>query len=179
MGRAVSTPSPRDAIPALKCACGHWARIDEVTACRFCDCTEHRASPYQGHDPQHPPGAEAALQSYSEALDDAVEKLRQARDAELEAEEARDAAKWEALLSDECPQTGVKDGKRITVAYRDAWVAREIAREESAYRAAKVVRQAASAHLDKLNSQRSIAQTISKSVSGSYAGTGSEPWERR
>jgi len=60
-----------------------------------------------------------------------------------------------------------------------AWVSREIAREESAYKAAKVVRQAASAHLDKLNSQRSIAQTISKSVAGSYAGTGTEPWERR
>ena len=175
----MSTPSPRDAIPALRCACSHFARTDEVGACRFCDCAHHVASPYQGHDPASPPGAEAALQSYSEALDDAVEKLRLARDAELEAEEARDAAKWEALLSDECPQTGVKDGKRITVAYRDAWVAREIAREESAYRAAKVVRQAASAHLAKLNSQSSIQQTISKSVSGSYAGTGSEPWERR
>ena len=179
MGRAVSTPSPRDAIPALRCACSHFARTDEVGACRFCDCAHHVASPYQGHDPASPPGAEAALQSYSEALDDAVEKLRLARDAELDAEDARDQAKYEALLSDECPQTGVIDGKRTTVAYRDAWVRREIADEERTYRAAKVVRQAASAHLDKLNSQRSIAQTISKSVSGSYAGTGSEPWERR
>lgn len=169
----------RDAVRAGPCVnCPHLARPDEVIACRFCDCTHHVASPYQGHDPKTPPGAESALQSYSNDLDGAVEKLEQARNAELEAEEARDAAKWEALLSDECPQTGVKDGKRITVAYRDAWVAREIAREESAYRAAKVVRQAASAHLAKLNSQSSIAQTISKSVSGSYQGTGSEPWGR-
>ena len=170
----------RDAVRAGPCVnCPHLARPDEVIACRFCDCTHHVASPYQGHDPATPPGAESALQSYSEALDGAVEKLEQARNAELEAEEARDAAKWEALLSDECPQTGVKDGKRITVAYRDAWVAREIAREESAYRAAKVVRQAASAHLGKLNSQSSIQQTIAKSVTSSYQGTGSEPWERR
>jgi TRAP-type uncharacterized transport system substrate-binding protein len=108
-----------------------------------------------------------------------VEKLAQARNAELEAEDARDKAKYEALLSDECPPVGVFEGKRTTVAMQAAWVSREIAREESAYKAAKVVRQAASAHLDKLNSQRSIAQTISKSVAGSYAGTGTEPWERR
>lgn len=171
--------SPRDASPALRCECGHFARRDEITECRFCNCARHiAASLYHGHDPQSPPGAESALQSYSEALDDAVGKLEQARNAELEAEEARDAAKWEALLSDECPQTGVKDGKRITVAYRDAWVAREIARQESAYRAAKVVRQAASAHLGKLNSQSSIQQTIAKSVTSSYQGSGSEPWGR-
>jgi hypothetical protein len=150
-----------------------------VTACRLCDCTTHRATPYQGHDPATPPGAESALQSYSEALDGAVEKLEQARNAELEAEEARDKAKYEALLSGECPKVGVFEGVRTTVAMQAAWVAREIAGQESAYRAAKVVRQAASAHLAKLNSQSSIAQTISKSVAGSYAGTGSEPWERR
>jgi hypothetical protein len=169
----------RDTIPAGKCACTHWARPDEVTKCARCDCEHHVASPYQGHDPQTPPGAETALQSFSDALDDATEKLKQARDAELEAEEARDTAKWEALLSPGCPKVGVFEGVRTTVAVQAAWVSREIAGEERAYKAAKVVRQAASAHLDKLNSQRSIAQTISKSVSGSYAGTGSEPWGHR
>ena len=166
-------------VPAGKCACGHWARLDEVTACRLCDCTTHRATPYQGHDPATPPGAESALQSYSDALDGAVEKLEQARNAELEAEEARDKAKYEALLSDKCPKVGVFERVRTTVAMQAAWVAREIAGEESEYRAAKVVRQAASAHLGKLNSQSSIQQTIAKSVTSSYQGTGSEPWERR
>jgi len=161
-------------VPADKCACGHWARRDEVTDCRYCDCTTHRASPYQGHDPQTPPGAEGALQTFSDQLDEAVTMLREARDAELAAQEARDTVKYEATLSEECPQPGVRgeDGARVTVAYRDAWVAREIASQESAYRAAVVVRQAAKDHLDKLNSQKSIAQTIANSVAGGYLGTG-------
>lgn len=173
----MTIPARHEMIPAGRCGeCSHWARHDEVTECPHCPCSHHIAG---WRDPKTPPGAESALQSYSADLDGAVEKLEQARNAELDAEEARDTAKWEALLSDECPQVGVKDGKRTTVAYRDAWVAREIAKEESAYRAAKVIRQAASAHLAKLNSQSSIAQTISKSVSNSYAGTGPEPWGRR
>jgi hypothetical protein len=166
-----------DTIPAGRCGqCSHWARFDEVTACRFCGCTSHRAA---ARDPQTPPDAESALQSFSADLDEAVEKLQQARNAELDAEEARDKAKYEALLSEDCPPVGVFGGVRTTVAFQAAWVAREIAGEESAYWAAKVVRQAASAHLDKLNSQRSIQQTISKSVAGSYQGTGSEPWGQR
>lgn len=164
-------------IPAGRCGqCSHWARFDEVTACRFCECTQHRAA---DRDPQTPPDAEDALKSYSADLDEAVKLLRDARNAELNAQEARDKAKYEALLSEGCPPVGVFGGVRTTVAFQAAWVAREIASEETAYRAAKVVRQAASEHLDKLNSQRSIQQTISKSVAGSYAGTGSEPWERR
>lgn len=174
----MSMPARHETIPAGRCGdCGHWARPDEVIACPHCPCEHHVAG--GARNPQTPPDAESALQSYSADLDDAVEKLAQARNAELEAEDARDKAKYEALLSDECPPVGVFEGKRTTVAMQAAWVSREIAREESAYKAAKVVRQAASAHLDKLNSQRSIAQTISKSVAGSYAGTGTEPWERR
>ncbi len=165
-----------DTTPAGKCGCGHFARLDEVTECSRCGCDHHIASPYQGHNPQDPPGAEAALQSFSDALNEAVEKLRQARDAELEAEEARDRAKWEATLSPECPQPGVYEGVRITVAYRDAWVAREIAPQESAFKAAKVTRQAATAHLDKVKSQMSAQQTIAKSVSAVYQGSGRDPW---
>ena len=159
-------------VPAPKCLCGHYARLDEVGECRVCDCKNHRASPYGGHDPQTPPGAESALQAYSEELDVAVKMLREARDAELDAQNARDAAKWDATLSDECPQPGVKEGgRRVLAAHAEAWVGRQIKDEETAYRAAKVVRQAAQDHLDKLNSQRTIAQTIAKSVAGNYQGT--------
>jgi hypothetical protein len=157
-----------------RCAeCEHLAPIGEVFPCSKCPCNHHTASP---RDPQTPPEAEKLLQDYSEQLDDAVEKLREARDAELEAEEARDAAKWAALLSEDCPQVGVFGGVRTTVAMQAAWVAREIAARETAYRAAKVIRQAASAHLDKLNSQRSIQQTIAKSVAGQYAGQREPGW---
>lgn len=153
-------------IPAVRCACGRHAPAGQP--CTNCGAV----NPYKGHNPQEPPGAEAALQSFSDQLDEATEKLRTARDAELEAEEARDAARWAATLSEECPQPGVYDGVRITVAYRDAWVAREIALQERAYKEAKVIRQAATAHLDKVKSQMSAQQTIAKSVSSSYQGTG-------
>ncbi len=168
---------PHGTIPAGRCAnCPHRARRDEVTQCPFCDCPRHVSSPYQGHDPQTPPGSEAALQTFSEQIDEAVKMLRAARDAELAAEDARDKARYKALLSEECPKPGVYDGVRVTAAYQQAWVAREITEEESAYKAAKVVRQAAQDHLSKLNGQKSIAQTIANSVAGSYQGTGRDSW---
>ena len=173
----MSHPIRSTTLPSGRCpACEHFAPVGEIVACSKCDCDRHTASPYRGHDPQTPPGAEAALQSYSDALDDAVEKLKAARDAELEAEEARDAARWEALLSPDCPKVGVFDGVRTTVAVQDAWVRRETAAKETAYRAAKVIRQAASAHLDKLNSQRSIQQTIAKSVADQFRGQREPGW---
>ena len=160
-------------VRAVRCDCGKFGPPGQP--CVSCGATMN-GSPYRGHNPQEPPGAEAALQSFSDALDDAVEKLKAARDAELEAEDARDAARWKALLSEDCPQPGVYDGVRITVAYRDAWVQREIDGEERALRAAKVVRQAAVAHLDKLKSQASVAQTIAKSVAGQYIGQREPGW---
>jgi hypothetical protein len=159
-------------IPAAKCPnCGHHARIDEVTACRFCDCTEHRGTPpgpYQGHDPQTPPGAEAALQSFSDALEDGRLALAAARDAELVAKNARDAAKRRWTLSEDCPRVA-RDA--FTVAYRDAWVEEQIAGEQLAYDLARTARQAASEHLHTLREQGSIQQSISKSVGDSYRGT--------
>ena len=51
------------------------------------------------HEPVTPPAAEAKLEAYSDALDGAVEALRQARDDEVAAEEDRDAAKRAAQMS--------------------------------------------------------------------------------
>ena len=165
------------AVPAAKCACGHYARIDEVgTFCRYCECTEHRASPYQGHDPQTPPGAEAALQTFSDDLEPARIELREAADAEVEAELTRDAARRKWLLSDECPQTGSFGGVRVTVAYRDAWVDDKIADEERAFRLAREPRKAAAKRLDILGKQGSFSQTLAKSVDGSYRGQRGEGW---
>jgi hypothetical protein len=156
--------------PSGRCeSCEHFAPVGEIVACGRCDCTRHVAAP---REPQTPPAAEAALAAFSEQIDDAVVQLQKARNAELDAEEARDKARWEATLSPDCPPVGVFGGVRTTVAVQQAWIARQIAEEESAYRAKKVVRQAASAHLDKLNSQRSIQQTITKAITGQYQGTG-------
>ena len=169
-------PARNETIPAGRCGCGHWARPDEVTECRMCDCKRHVSG---SRDPQTPPGAERDLQSYSDALEEAGELLAAARNAELDAEEARDSARRRAQMSPDCPPAGVFNGVRITVAYVAAWVEDQIADEERAYRLAKVARQAASDHLRKVGKQGSFQQTLTKSVGNAYLATGSEPWERR
>ena len=164
-------------IPASKCACGHFAPpTGEITECRFCDCERHVAGPYRGHDPDTPPGAEAALQTFSDLLKDAQRDLAAACDDEVEAELARDAAARTWLLSDDCPPVGVFNGVRTTVAQQSAWVADRIADKERTYRLAKAAREAAQKYLDVLGRQGSIQQSISKSVGASYQGTGGERW---
>ena len=169
-------PARNETIPAGRCECGHWARPDEIGECRLCDCKRHVSG---SRDPQTPPGAERDLQSYSDALEEAGEKLAAARNAELDAEEARDTVKRRAQLSPACPLPGVFNGARITVAYVAAWVEEQVKDEERAYKLAKVARQAASDHLRKVGKQGSFQQTLTKSVSAAYQGTGPEPWERR
>jgi hypothetical protein len=124
------------------------------------------------YDPDTPPAAEAKLESYRDALDGAMEMLRQARDKELEAREDRDAARRRAQLSPDCPKAGVFNGVRTTVAYQAAWIEDQIADEEHAYQIAKIARQAASGHLDKLGKQGSYQQSLTKSVADAYRGTG-------
>ena len=167
----MSTPF-HEAVPAGKCACGHFARVDEVTQCRHCPCDNHRASAYQGHDPATPPGAEAALMTLSEALEQARRALAEASDAEVDAELARDAARRTWLLSDECPRAGVFDGVRTTVAQVEAWVGDRIQDQERSYRLAKARREAAEKYLSVVGKQLSAQQSISKSVGSSYMGTG-------
>ena len=178
----MSHPIRSTTLPAGRCPeCDHFAPAGgEIGTCSRCQCTRHAApdprSPYMGHDPQSPPGAEAALQAFSCQLDAATEKLRAARDAELEAEEARDAAQWEATLSPECPQPGVYDGVRITVAYRDAWVAREIAAKESALpgREGRPAGRVRAPRQGEEPGQR--AADHRKAVTAAYQGTGGERW---
>lgn len=168
---------PDAVIPAGRCgACPHYARADEVTRCRFCGCEHHVASPYQGHDPQTPPGAEAALESFRDALESARQELAGAADAEVTAELERDAAHRRWMLSPECPPVGVFDGVRTTVAQRDAWVQDRVAGEERAYRLARAARQAAQKKLDVLGKQGSYQQSISKSVGQSYSGQREPGW---
>jgi hypothetical protein len=115
-----------------------------------------------------PPGAEARLEAYRDALDDAADKLRDARDKELEAEDARDAAKRRAQLSNKCPKVGVFGGVRTTAAKEKAWVEEQIKDEEHAYRRAKVTRQAAQTHLDKVRKQGGFQQSLTASVRETY-----------
>jgi hypothetical protein len=127
------------------------------------------ATPY---NPATPPDAEAKLAAYSDALDKAQEALTNTRNAEVDAEDERDAARRRAQFDPDCPQVGVFNGVRTTVAYQTAWIEEQIKDKERKYRLAKAARQAASEHLKKLERQGSIQQTVTKSVSDSYRGTG-------
>ena len=126
-------------------------------------------STYRGHDPQTPPGAEAALQSVSDGLETARRALAAARDEEVAALADYKAAKRRALLSAECPKVRRNE---CTVAERDAWVEDQCADEELAWMLARTARQAAADHHQTLREQGSIQQSISRSVGDSYRGTG-------
>jgi hypothetical protein len=127
-------------------------------------------SPYHGHDPQTPPGSEAALASISDALEDARQKLRRARDLEVAAKADRDAARRRARFAPDCPKAGVVDGVRTTVAYVEAWIEEQTAEEDLAYELARTARLAAGDHLHTLGQQGSLAQSLSRSVGQSYMG---------
>lgn len=130
-------------------------------------------STYGGHDPQTPPGAEAALQVFSDALEDARTTLARKRDEEVQAHAAYKSAKRAALLSEQCPKVRRNE---CTVAERDAWAEDQCADEELEWMLAKAARQAASDHLGTLREQGSIQQSITKSVADSYRGTGGNRW---
>lgn len=160
-------------IPTGRCACGHLARLDEIGTCRFCDCTDHRAR--QAYEPQTPPDAEARLEDYSAALEEATTALGMARDAELDAENARDEARRRAYFADDCPKVGVFNGIRTTVAYQQAWIEDQIKGEEQEYRLKKAARRAAADHLNKLSKQARFQQSITASVREQYRGLGGGP----
>jgi hypothetical protein len=166
---------PRETIPADRCeSCPHFAPVGEITQCTRCDCQRHVAKPrslYAGHDPETPPGAEAALQTLGDALSPAREALEAAANEEVDAELARDAAHRKWML-----QAPPVRRNELTVAERDAWVAEQIADEERAYRLARAKRQAAAKVLDVLGKQISAQQSISRSVSTGYQGTGRDGW---
>lgn len=160
-------------VPAAKCAaCDHFAPVGEVTECKRCDCARHTGSPYAGHDPQTPPGAEAGVQAFSDALEPARVAFAEAVDAEADAALDREVARARLILADECPVVGVVDGVRTTVGQRDAWVLLRTVGEESAYRTAKARRETAEKFLEVVGRKLSAQQTIAKSVGDSYRGTG-------
>ena len=140
------------------------------------DDARSRASARLAGDPFQPAGAEALLESYRDALDAAVKELAAARNAELDAQNARDEAKRAALLSEGCPKVGVFGGIRTTTAYVKAWVEDQVADLERAYKLAREARRAAADHIDKLGKQGRFQQSITASVRESFRGTNGRQW---
>lgn len=123
-------------------------------------------------EPVTPDGAEKRLQRISDALEENEAVLTQAADEEMDAQGALDEAEIRWRLSPECPQAGVVDGVRTTVAYVDAWVRDRTAAERTRLRLATQVRRAAEAQRRRLEHQLRAAQSVNKSVTEVYRGSG-------
>ena len=123
-----------------------------------------------------PPGAEARLEDYQGALEQAGKDLADAADAETDAELTRDSARDSLLLDPACPKCGTFDHVRVTVAERDAWVNSQITDLESEYRHKKRARERAENRLRILERQGGIQQSIARSVTETYRGTNGRQW---
>jgi hypothetical protein len=164
-------------IPSGRCECTHFARVGEIGECSRCDCRHHTpaqppASPYRGHDPQTPPGAEAALASFMQALEDAQKALEEAANDEVDAEMDLDEERRALILADKCPQAA-GPGRTCTVAYQKAWIDAQpgvsgLIRE---WKHAKARREAAEKVLRVLERNSSLQQSIARSVSNDFPGT--------
>jgi hypothetical protein len=130
------------------------------------------------YEPQTPERAERGLDMLMAQLDAAEEELTRARNAELEAENARDTLRAERVLSEECPKVGGRrtDGSRVTVVDRDAWVENEIRQQEEEFRRLREVRRAAQLRYDKLRKQGSLQQSINGNARENFRSGGGGRW---
>lgn len=126
---------------------------------------------HDGHDPETPPGAEAALANLASQLDGARAALAAARNAEVAAKHLHDRARRAARYSPGFRKPGVYDGVRVTVAEAEDWLDDQVADESDAHDLATTIRQAAQEHLRTLGQQLSAQQSISRSVGNDFAGT--------
>lgn len=118
-----------------------------------------------------PVKVEQKLRSLVNDLTRAQQALANARDAEVEAKHAFEAAHRRALLSDERPKV-TRGG--WTTAERDAWVDDKAWQQRRQYELAEAKRKAAEDHLRTLRDQSMLVATLAKSVNQAYAvaGTG-------
>lgn len=120
-------------------------------------------------EPLSPVAIERKLRELVNDLTRAQLALSSARDAEVEAKHAYEAAHRRAILSPECPKV-TRGG--WTSAERDAWVAEKAASEQRLYEVFEVKRKAAEDHLRTLRDQGVIVATLAKSVHQAYGMAG-------
>ncbi len=122
-------------------------------------------------EPLSPVDIEHRLRQSITELTRAQDDLRQARDAETDAELAYQSAHRRVLLSPECPPVR-RDG--YTAAERDAWVAQRVEDEYAAYRHAEARRKAAEDHLRTAREISSNVQSLGAMVRSAYQLAGAE-----
>ena len=131
-------------------------------------------SPFDSYEESHetPVSARARVLKYGGLLTQAEIALKRARDKELQTERAYRRAQTLAQLSRNAPK--VERGGS-TVADKKAWVDQAVEDDLFAFEAAKVERQAAFDHYQRVDKQASLAQSILKSIDAAFSwGTGRE-----
>lgn len=111
-------------------------------------------------------GVESRLRQLVTDLTLAQQALARARDEEVRAKHAFEAARRKALLSEDCPK--VARGA-VTTADRDAWVDEQVKHECWLYELAEVKREAAQDHL---RDQAMIVMSLGKSVQAAFQMSG-------
>lgn len=111
-----------------------------------------------------PDQIEQKLVALVKAMTAAEFKLREARDAETDAEILFRSAHRRAMLSDKCPKVSRTEH---TTAYRDAWVEEVCSEEWEAYRRAQTTCAAAKDHI---STQRDVVSAV-QSIAGLWKST--------
>lgn len=117
-----------------------------------------------------PTGVESKLRQLVTDLTLAQQALALARNEEVRAKHAYNAAHRAATLGPDCPK--VSRGS-ITTADRDAWVGEKVRDEHWKYELAEVKREAAQDHLRVVRDQAVIVMAIASSIRTAYNVAGS------
>lgn len=123
-------------------------------------------------EPLTPVEIETRLRQSITMLTRAEGGLREARDAETEAEIRYRQALYRAHLSRECPTVG-RGATDATVAERDAWVQRTVDSEWQAYKRAETFRESAQDHLRTVRDVVEVLRSLGASVRTAYDVAGS------
>lgn len=117
-----------------------------------------------------PVGVEAKLRQLVTDLTRAQLLLADARDAEVNAKHAFEAAKRRALFSGDCPKVA-RGG--YTTADRDAWVDEQVQTQRYQYDVAVAKREAGQDHLRVVRDQSMIVMALANSIRTAYQVAGS------
>lgn len=127
---------------------------------------------YRAEEFETPVTARNRCRALGTALIQAEIDVKEARDVEVEAEQAFQSATRRAYLS---PQAPAVERGGYTTKQLDAWVTAQAEDARREWKIAEARRQAAWNHYERINTQVMLAQSILRSIDRAFAlGTGTE-----